>query len=117
MINPFDYLHYKIYKAWSQLNGGGYPFSHYAVIAIPYILNSLTIYILIVNEFPSKEIFSGIAFPILVIVFICYRPNREDKILAKYCNESEDSRLIGNAVVVFYYIISILVFILVRKYR
>jgi hypothetical protein len=114
MINPFDYLYYKIYTAWSYINGGGYPIRQHGAMWLLLFLNILTIYLLITDFIINTFMWCAGVF-ILIILFICYRPKREVKILAKYSKESEMSRIIGDATVVLYVIISIFVFTLVLK--
>ena len=115
MINPFDYLFYKIYKAWSIFNSGGYPVRHHAATGFLYTINIWTLYMLIANEFPPDIWAYGSIIFITIIFFVFYGVKRERKILAKYSQESERSYQIGNTVVVFYVIISIIAFILVLR--
>ncbi len=114
MVNPFDYLYYKIYTAISYISGGGYSANHHSVMGALLLLNITTIYILIAGTFslPFAIVCIGVE---TILFFIFYMPKRGTRILAKYNKESEKSRMIGNAAVVLYVIITIVTFALVLK--
>ena len=116
MINPFDYLYYRIYKIWSWFDGGGEPVKHEAGLALLYGLNLLTIYTALYKETPKVESMIIVAFLILAVILICYRPKREKRIVAEFEKKSEDFREIGNIIANAYIIISICAFVLVTKY-
>ncbi len=120
MINPFDYFYYKIYTAWYWLCGGGHPilFQHKFVVWAVYGMNILTIstLIAIAGKSLSDVFIESSLFFLLVIILVFYRPKREKKIVEKYSRESRKSFGIGNAIVVFYVIITIISFIWVTKH-
>ncbi|MCD7901065.1 MAG: hypothetical protein LUH22_14705 [Bacteroides sp.] len=107
MINPLDYLYYKIYKAWSFLSGGDYPIKHQAAMLLLIWFNILTVYFLFFKELPSEKFNIACVIVIGIIILIIYRPKREAKIVAKFEKESEDSRIIGNILVICYVVGSI----------
>lgn len=114
-VNPFDYLHYKIYRAWRQFDGRGFLHGHHMAICVLYLLNSMTIYYLLFREFPSKE-FTVITFILInVPIHILYTPKREKRILLKYKKESEKSRHKGNVAVILYAVVTIISFALVMR--
>ena len=115
MINPFDYLFYKIYNAWSYLSSTGKPINYFAPIGILFLLNAWTTYMLLVDGFSKAFAYGSVAF-VGIFLFIRFRPKREAKIIAKYSKESNKSRMIGNTVVIFYVTLSIVSFILVMKH-
>jgi hypothetical protein len=113
MINPFDYLYYKIYSALSYISGGGNPINHIGAIILLFILNCMNIYTLITGELSAT--FAYISGFLILIVSLIYFYSRQAKIIAKYSQESEQSRTIGNTAVVLYVIISIVAAVLVIR--
>jgi hypothetical protein len=114
MINPFDYLYYKMYRAWYWLNGG-YSQGPGTVIMLLYTVNFITIYAVIARELPPAELIGGCLFFTFIIFLFLYRSKREKKIIVKYGRKSTESRETGNIIVVFYVIISIVAFIWAMK--
>ena len=111
MINPFNYLFYKIYVFLSHISGGGNPITHLSAMGL--LLNSFTFYL-----FFFDKLFPSFGCLILVILLLPYAvPKISDKIISKYEKESEKSRLIGNTVVTFYVILSVVALILVNRMR
>lgn len=110
MINPFDYLFYKIYVFLSHLSGGGNPITHLGAMGVLLGINVLTIYLFVYGESPPFIIYI-ILTPLLFYAF----PKKMERIISKYDQESEKSRLIGNTAVTFYVLLSIASFILVVK--
>jgi cytochrome bd-type quinol oxidase subunit 2 len=115
MINPLDYLYYKIYVAWSYISGGGKPGNNMPAIGLLLLSNIITGYVLIYKSF--SETF-GILSAIIVVIFcaIYFNLKKEDEILKKYENESQKSQIIGAIAVISYSIISIVSFICVLLY-
>jgi len=111
MLNPFDYLYYKMYKissyiSYTKADSAGF-------MSILLSLNFFTLYILITG---SKDTLTAFVFFLLVLSFLIlvyWIFKREKKIIVKYKNESENSRIIGNTIVVCYVVLSIVLFILV----
>lgn len=118
MINPFNYLFYKIYKTLSCFSISGEPIGQVGVMTFLLGFNVLAIYFLIFKEVPSQKIGVTVFYLIATILFVAYRPKREAKIIAKFEKESEDSRLIGNIAVISYVIFSIwLCYYSIQSYR
>ena len=115
MINPLDYLYYKIYVAWSYISGGGRPINNISAIAVLLLSNIITVRLLIFHTL--SELFNIIS-PISVVLFcaIYFNFKKEDKILEKYENESPKSKVIGSIVVILYAIISFASLICVGLY-
>ena len=116
MINPFNYLFYKIYVFLSHISGGGNPITHLAAMGTILLSNIITINMLITKKFPTDE-FLKVVFVILSLLLFYAVPKISDKIISKYEKESEKSRLIGNTVVTFYVILSVVALILVNRMR
>ena len=115
MINPFDYLFYKIYTAWSHLYFSRVPYTHTLIMTLLLALNVLTGYLFIEREWPSDN-FMIISYVTIVVFTLPYlHPRKESRIIAKFENESGRSRTIGNTVVISYVILSIISFVLVMK--
>lgn len=108
LIMPFNYLFYKLYIFTSHLTFSGTPMSHLAVMSVLISMNIMTVYLGIYGSFPPNKVF------LILILLLPYAfPKVADKIVSKYENESEDSNIIGNIVVVAYIVISIISLILV----
>lgn len=116
MINPFDYLFYKIYRAWSHLSFNGEPIGHLGVMTFLLLSNVLTIYLLIFGEILPEQVALISGFLIAATLFVSYRPKREARILSRFEKESKERRIIGNTIVILYTIISIIACILTLKY-
>ncbi len=115
MINPFDYLQYKIYKTMSWLIGNGSE-RYYGILFSLYFLNIITITTILIGRQLSDTFAISCGFCILVVGLIFYRKKRERNVIAKYKNESERSRIIGNFAVVLYVILSIVSFFWTARY-
>jgi hypothetical protein len=115
MINPFDYLFYKIYKTWRCL-GERNSSSFYNSVGPMCIL-------LIFNCFVIERIITGginglfVFYLPLVIPLTYLLPGRMVRVIKKYRAESEKSRNRGNLIVWCYVILTIVSLILVFKYR
>ncbi len=116
MINPLDYLYYKIYVAWSYISGGGRPGNNMSAIGFLMLSNIFTVYILIYKTFSiSFGLISAILEGIFCAIYFNFK--KEDKILKKYENESPQSKIIGNIAVILYAIISIVSLVCVGLYH
>jgi hypothetical protein len=115
MKNPLDYLWYKIYKAFSYIEKSS-PFSSCKCMSVLLIINLLTIIWLMLGRI---HIFSIIWILTLIgILIIPYLfTKKQAKILWKYKNESEKSRIRGNIIVTMYIILSFVILFLVVKYH
>ena len=116
MINPFDYLYYRMYKIWFWLECGDEPVRYLFGLVLLYGLNLLTIYIALYKDIPKLGSIYIAFFLILAVILICYRPKRGKRIVAEFEKKSEDYREIGNIIANAYIIISICAFVLVSKY-
>jgi Ca2+/Na+ antiporter len=115
MINPFDYLYYKIYKALCFINGGYESIQQHAIMGGLLLINILTIYILIAGDLPSTALCVMYLLLSTAIHSVFYMTKREKKILDKYEKESKKSRIMGNIAVLLYVIVSIVAFALALK--
>ena len=112
MINPFDYLYYKLYKfaryTGSRTFTGGW-------LVMLFLSNVFSVQVLLTGNKDFFDTFgTGISFLVVLFMLIFYWPSkRGKKVIAKYKNESEKSRIIGNTMVTCYVILSIVSFILV----
>jgi len=114
MVNPFDYLYYKICIGLASLIKWGSPIRYAGIILLLFILNSMTLCILITGEL--SEPFAYVSgFLITVFFALYYLFKRDEKIIAKYSKESEKSRMIGNTAVWLYVIVTFVAFALVIK--
>ena len=113
MINPFNYLFYKIYVFLSHISGGGNPITHLAAMGTLLGINIMTIYLFIYGNWPPFSLLYMILAPLVLYAI----PKISDKIISKYEKESEKSRLIGNTVVTFYVVLSVVALILVNRMR
>lgn len=104
MVNPFDYLFYKVYKGLSFISGGGNPITHAAATVMLLTLNFIAFWTLFNGISPEPHIFGiVIVFGVMIIIYFTIR---ENKILARYDQESARSRTIGNTVVALYVILT-----------
>jgi hypothetical protein len=112
MNNPLDYLWYKIYKAFSHIEKSA-PSSSCKCMSVLFIINSLSI-LLIDKDFINNYVW---VFFLLIIFIITpyFFTKKQIKIIKKYKNESEKSRITGNIVVTFYIILSFVILFLVLK--
>ncbi|MDR1349024.1 MAG: hypothetical protein LBJ63_11485 [Prevotellaceae bacterium] len=111
MKNLLDYLWYKTYKSKLYNRGQSMPF----VLAA----NLYTIGFLIFGGF-FFSFSSSILIIILSFALTCpYERNKKKqiKVIRKYYNESEKSRIRGNIIVALYVILSFVVLFLVAKYH
>lgn len=115
MINPLDYLYYKVYKGLSYISGGGNPMSQIGATMVLLMINFSTIYYLIAGELP-ESVLTG-AMIIIILFCTIYFSIKEDKILAKYDQESEQSYRKGNMIVTVYVILTFVAAICVLRPR
>ena len=108
-INPIDYLFYKIYKALSFISGGGNPITQYSAILILFSFNVLVLLNILYEDVPSE--IAGTWIAIVGILILPYYMIREDRIIAKYSQESEHSRTVGNMIVAIYVILTFVMLI------
>jgi len=115
MINPFDYLYYKIYNALSYINGGIPANRTLGLYGLIIALNVLSIIILIVGDLPDIYIVISLIF-VFLFVFAYFRKKKENAIIKRYENETENSRIIGNVSVIIYVLLSIVSFVWAIKH-
>jgi hypothetical protein len=111
MKNPIDYLWYKTSKSKLYNRGQSMPF----VLAA----NLYTICFVLFGMHTFSFI-SGTLIIILPLALTCsYDRNkkRQIKIIRKYYNESEETRIRGNVIVALYFILSFVILFLVAKYH
>lgn len=102
ILTPFNYLFYKIYVFMFYLNFNSSPIQHLAVMSVLITMNIITIHMAIYGSPPPNK------FLIILILLVPYAfPKVEDKIVSKYENESEESKIIGNIAVIAYIALSI----------
>lgn len=116
MINPFDYLYYKLYKAWSVFTVGEYPPPPHGIMLLLLSFNVYSLYSWIFKQRPSTAIFMIFLIFMGIVILFCYRAKVENQIIAKFDRESKTSRIIGNIAVTIYAILSIWGFGLALKY-
>lgn len=114
MINPIDYLYYKVYKGISYINGGGHPITQTGATSSLLLANYMMVCYLILGEFTDR--FLTVSVFCLIVFSLIYFPLREKSILAKYEQESEKSRKIGNRIVIGYIIFTFLSLYFVLAY-
>ena len=115
MINPLDYLYYKVYKGLSYISGGGNPLSQTGATMALLLINFSTIYYLISGELPKSIL--AVAMTIIILFCVIYFWIKEDKILARYDQESEQSYKKGNMIVAIYVILTFVAAICVLRPR
>jgi len=104
MINPFDYLWYKMYRFFSKIEKSA-PWSSIKVMSILVAANLMSIIILMCGYLRSD--YCGLIFIIdVIIVFPYFFQKKQCKVIARYRKESEKSRIIGNASVIIYIILT-----------
>lgn len=113
MINPIDYLYYKVYKGISYMNGGGHPITQIGATCSLLLANYMIVCYLIFGEFTDRFLTVSVFF--LIVFSLIYFPIREKRILAKFEQESERSRKIGNRIVIGYIIFTFLSIFLVTR--
>ena len=110
--SPFDYLFYKLHAFYYHMRGGGS--THVAVfgtMGILILLNVFTVYLLLYGEL--SDTFMDISIiAVSLFMLLLTLPKRMKKVTARYENESETSRVVGNAFVTLYVIGTIVGFIL-----
>lgn len=109
MVNPIDYLFYKVYNVLDIIGCE----TKIIAIAILVQINLMTIAIAIFGTIPlGAFIFIGI----IGLYLVSYYTDNEEKILKKYESESESSRKIGNTIVTIYVILTFLIpYLLIRN--
>lgn len=116
MINPFDYLYYKLDRDTRKLSSVSYGVPTGMVLFFG--LNYLTIYALLTGGgFPSN---TSLIVAILLISIPTVIPflsrKRVFRILRKYRKESENSRIIGSLIVWGYVVLTFISAFLVARY-
>jgi ABC-type Fe3+ transport system permease subunit len=110
MKNPIDYLWYKTYK--SKLYNRGQS------MGLVLLANLYTICFLIFGMASISFVYSIL---LIILTFALTYPyeryKKQAKIIRKYYNESEKSRIRGNIIVVLYFILSFVVLFLVAIYH
>jgi len=114
MINPFDYLFYKL-AYFQKQPSSGIRFFDTTIMAILLFCNIITISHIAYREILPAWIYILVFLLVGILVFSVYTKKRYIAIKEKFDLQSENSSLIGNAVVVFYIIITIVAFIMVVK--
>jgi len=111
-INPADYLFYKVYKFLSFISYGGGTterVSTISILSLLFVLNLLMLLSLIFGTV-STAIFTVCSFFIVIFNLIYYNL-KDDIIIAKYSQESEHSRTVGNMIVTIYVILTFVMLI------
>lgn len=109
MINPIDYLFYKIYRGLDIIGGGREVMATTILVQI----NLMTLAIAI-SQTISFIVFIFIG--IIGIYLASYYTNNKERILEEYESESERSRKIGNTIVTLYVISTFLIpYLLIRN--
>jgi hypothetical protein len=112
MKNPIDYLWYKLYKAFSYIEKGA-PSSSAECMGGLFIINSLSILLI------DKDFINNYAWVFFLLVMFIITPyfftKKQIRIIKKYKNESEKSRITGNIVVTLYIVLSFILLFLVVK--
>jgi len=116
MINPFDYLYYKLYKIEMYIGGINLGYSKGQMGGLLF-LNFFTIYgWLTGSKDPTDMISSIVFFLIFILITLFYWIlKRDKKAIVKFKNESTAFREIGNLAVICYVILTIVSFIWVIK--
>jgi len=106
-INPFDYLFYKIYSFLSFISCGGSTTERVSAISVLSLLFALNLLMLmsLIFDTVSTAIFTVCSFFIVIFNLIYYNL-KDDIIIAKYSQESEQSRTVGNMIVTIYVILT-----------
>lgn len=109
MINPINYVFYKIHSGLDIIGGGRAPLATTGTISI----NLTTSIFAIFGQIPN------FCYIIIIVVgwyLVSYYYDNEEKILKKYESESESSRKIGNTIVTIYVILTFLIpYLLIRN--
>lgn len=109
MVNPFDYLFYKIYNILDIIG------CETEIIATTLLvqINLMTIAIAI---FGTVSLGAFIFIGIIGLYLVSYYTDNQEKIMAKYESESESSRQIGNIITTLYVILTFLIpYLLIRN--
>jgi hypothetical protein len=116
MKNPIDYLWYKIYKAQSFIDGKKRPLRDIPFMGVLLGINLVCITWLIYGDiFDNFIIFIFVLDTIIISPYFCEK--KQAKILWKYKNESEKSRIRGNFIVTIYVILSLAAPLIIAKLR
>jgi len=108
-INPFDYLFFKI----SELQSIHWPNTRMydsTLTSLCLGINILSVLMLIFGDLYPIFLFIELILMFIITIFYNNRSRRE-RILTKYSQESEKSRIIGNTLVIIYAIITVASFI------
>ena len=109
MINPIDYLFYKIYNGLDLIGGG----TEVVATTLLVQINLMTIAIAI---FGTVSLEAFIFIGIIGLYLVSYYTDNQEKIMAKYESESESSRQIGNTIATLYVILTFLIqYLLIRN--
>ncbi|MDR1553108.1 MAG: hypothetical protein LBS69_06570 [Prevotellaceae bacterium] len=114
MNNPIDYLWYKMYKMSFYTRE---PYPTVPMVTLLFV-NSYTICLVVFGMDVAS--FGTSILLIILCSFIAHpytRYKKKRKIIRKYYNESEKSRIRGNIIVTVYVILSFVVVFLVAKYH
>lgn len=109
MINPIDYLFYKIHSGFDIIGNDNAVLATTGTINI----NIASMMVLIYGQIPN---FCYIICIIEGWYLVSYYHDNEKKIIEKYESESERSRKIGNVIVAIYLILTFTIpYILIRN--
>jgi len=106
-MNIYLYTYYKIYKFTNKL--GNWEVANSASYGFTFLLGINSIYIYkntcnLISSLNCNKEFMCIIFVLIIFIniFLFLYKSKYKKIIAKYSNESEKSRKIGNILVTFY---------------
>lgn len=116
MKNPLDYLWYKIYKALYIISGRKDPINDTGFMGVLLICNFLsTTWLMYGNLSKNSIILTLILVTIISFPYFFYKTKL--KILKKYRNESEKSRIRGNFIVTIYVILYLAAPLIIAKLK
>ncbi len=109
LLFPLNYLFYKIQRIFSFMTMSGRPTQHMAFMGALLLTNIITVYVGLWNIMPPYWL-----VVLVILILLPYAiPKVSDRIVSRFINESENSKIIGYVVVIAYIIISITLLILV----
>lgn len=116
-FNPLDYFYYKLYIFWEYLfNDRNVNYQIIPIILVVLSSNVFSLILSITGELTDKAMYvSGGAIMIFLVLRFDSLESR-DKYIAKYKDESEKSRVLGNLLVTLYVLASLLILVLLIKY-
>lgn len=108
MVNPLDYLYYKLAEFYLGLGFQSKPENTQAgrLFVMLLVFNISSVGMLIWDRTIGVS-FIILAIPLGIFESFYYNRKRVRKIEAKYSQESEDSRVNGNIIVILYVLISL----------